>query len=63
MAHTCPKCGMLCHCGGDIDDIDFGETDDCVCSTTTPPDGCGNDIGYDVDSYDDYLEPKEATDE
>ena len=27
MAHTCPDCGLLCHCGGDIDDIDFG--DDC----------------------------------
>lgn len=25
MAHTCPDCGCLCHCGGDIDDIDFGE--------------------------------------
>jgi len=25
MAHTCPDCGQLCHCGGDIDDIDFGE--------------------------------------
>lgn len=25
--HTCPDCGCACHCGGDIDDIDFG--DDC----------------------------------
>jgi hypothetical protein len=25
MAHTCPDCGLLCHCGGDIDDIDFGD--------------------------------------
>lgn len=24
MAHSCPNCGMACHCGGDIDDIDFG---------------------------------------
>lgn len=32
MAHTCPECGMLCHCGGDIDDICFGEADDyCSC--------------------------------
>ena len=25
MAHTCPDCGLTCHCGGDIDDIDFGD--------------------------------------
>ena len=25
MAHTCPDCGQLCHCGGDIDDIEWGE--------------------------------------
>lgn len=25
MAHSCPDCGCLCHCGGDIDDIDFGD--------------------------------------
>ena len=25
MAHSCPECGQMCHCGGDIDDIDFGE--------------------------------------
>ena len=29
MAHTCPICGSLCHCGGDIDDLDFGERWDC----------------------------------
>lgn len=28
MAHTCPICGMTCHCGGDIDDICFGESDE-----------------------------------
>ncbi len=25
MAHTCPECGMLCHCGGDIDDLQWGD--------------------------------------
>lgn len=25
MAHTCPDCGALCYCGGDIDDIQWGE--------------------------------------
>lgn len=24
MAHTCPFCDCLCHCKGDIDDIDLG---------------------------------------
>ena len=24
MAHTCPECGFICHCGGDIDDIVIG---------------------------------------
>lgn len=23
MAHECPDCYMVCHCGGDIDDIEF----------------------------------------
>lgn len=31
MAHDCPECGMQCHCNGDIDDINFGESDECKC--------------------------------
>lgn len=31
MAHECPECGLLCHCNGDIDDICFGESDECKC--------------------------------
>lgn len=23
MAHECPECGMVCYCGGDIDDCEF----------------------------------------
>jgi hypothetical protein len=23
MAHTCPECGQVCYCGGDIDDCCF----------------------------------------
>lgn len=26
MAHTCPDCGMLCYCGGDIDDCELDGT-------------------------------------
>ena len=29
MAHDCPDCYSLCHCGGDIDDINFGESSAC----------------------------------
>jgi hypothetical protein len=32
MAHRCPDCDKLCHCGGNIDDIDFGgDNSDCDC--------------------------------
>lgn len=27
MAHTCPECGTICHCCGDIDDIVFDHTE------------------------------------
>ena len=26
MAHTCPDCGLRCHCGGDVDDCEFDGT-------------------------------------
>lgn len=29
MAHMCANCGCLCHCRGDIDDVDDGETYSC----------------------------------
>lgn len=28
MAHLCPECGMLCYCGGDIDDCQMDGTED-----------------------------------
>lgn len=30
MAHDCPDCCQVCHCRGDIDDINFGESSDCM---------------------------------
>lgn len=30
MAHTCPDCGQLCMCNGDIDDICFGDVAWCI---------------------------------
>lgn len=28
--HTCPECGQLCCCKGDIEDVDWGEDRNCV---------------------------------
>lgn len=51
MAHTCPDCGVLCHCGGDIDDIDFGDTCKAAMRCThCPPDGISDD------EWDEYFE-------
>lgn len=53
MAHSCPECGCLCHCGGDIDDIDWGE--DCEeadkCTHYLGPDcsyGKDDDSDFDI---------------
>lgn len=47
MAHSCPDCGQVCYCGGDIDDCCFDGTSEqraCV--------HCPFDVGDDED--DDY---------
>ena len=34
MAHSCPECGQVCYCGGDIDDCEFDNTPEqmaCIC--------------------------------
>lgn len=47
MAHSCPECGITCYCCGDIDDIDFGESEPgCTC--------CLDKWDDDEDDYDDY---------
>ncbi len=33
MAHSCPVCSCLCHCGGDIDDIEFDDTPEAMACT------------------------------
>jgi hypothetical protein len=58
MAHTCPECGCLCHCGGDIDDIDFG--DDCEgamsCHHYQQPE-CAGYEDHDFDYFEDMETP------
>jgi hypothetical protein len=56
MGHRCPECHKLCYCHGDIDDIDFGESDDCGCT-------CYLDhVLYDDDFYDDFYDGEDDED-
>lgn len=32
MAHSCPECGLICYCGGDIDDICLDDDAQLRCS-------------------------------
>jgi hypothetical protein len=41
MAHSCPECGLLCHCRGDIDDCQTDGTEaELMCEHC---DGCDDD--------------------
>ena len=53
MGHTCPNCGYMCHCSGDIDDIDFGEWSDCRCDCQDEDDWDDGDWGPYVDDEND----------
>ena len=44
MAHTCPVCGMTCHCNGDIDDICFDLEEDILACTYCSGDVYEEDI-------------------
>lgn len=50
MAHECPSCGRTCHCGGDIDDINFGEEYSCDCAYSAW--GCGLEMDDADDDWD-----------
>lgn len=54
MAHTCPDCGALCHCGGDIDDIQWGED-------SPESDACSHFLSPGCSAYEDD-EPDEEPD-
>jgi len=49
MAHSCPECGSICHCGGDIDDCCFEGTKEEARCQHCPLDG------YDDDNDDDWY--------
>lgn len=48
MGHTCPDCGQMCYCNGDIDDIDWGEWIGCNHYLE-----CNKEENPDYDDYDD----------
>lgn len=51
MAHTCPNCGEVCYCGGDIDDCEFDGTDEQFNCTHCPD-------GLDEEGDNDFLGPE-----
>lgn len=54
MAHSCPECGQVCYCGGDIDDCCFEGTPEEAACTHCPLDGeDDDDDGEDDDTADD----------
>ncbi len=57
MAHSCPTCDSLCHCGGDIDDIQLNGTEEEMNCTHCIED----DDGYEED--DDWPEDDGVSDE
>lgn len=48
MAHSCPECGLLCHCNGDIDDCCFDFEEDVI--------RCDHCEEEDADRYEDFSE-------
>lgn len=63
MAHTCPDCGQLCHCKGDMEDCDY---------VIQPHGGCihyksnscisEDDFDDEYDDYDSFLEDNNPND-
>ena len=61
MAHTCPNCGSMCYCNGDIDDICLDMADDimaCTCCDEEDDD----DWGYEEEDFQhtEFDEPKKS---
>lgn len=52
MSHTCPECGVTCHCHGDIDDcnVEDEEYSTLHCTHFQKPDCIHGDICF--DNYD-----------
>lgn len=45
MAHTCPDCGQCCHCGGDFEDHETGDSENCThCPEGLPEDDVASSL-------------------
>jgi len=56
MAHSCPYCDSLCHCGGDFDDFQLnGTVEEMYCIHCPDPDDCEDDPD------DDFWDEEEST--
>lgn len=55
MAHECPDCGSMCHCGGDIDDCLLNCDGDVTNCTHCDCKKCGKPRDY-CDCYPDHEE-------
>ena len=63
MAHECPDCYMLCHCGGDIDDLCMDIPEHVYNCSHCPDDWEEDDWDYDDWDYDEYEESQPASEE
>ncbi len=53
MAHSCPECDQVCHCGGDIDDcILDGDSSQMNCTHYLQ---CEKESDYDEDDFIDFF--------
>jgi hypothetical protein len=52
MAHSCPECGQVCYCGGDIDD--------CCFDNTPEQNRCGHCPMWGDDDEDDYPDESDS---
>jgi hypothetical protein len=55
--HSCPECDQACYCGGDIDDIDAGDSAaeaGCTHCCDLPEKDYGEDFDYDPADDDPY---------
>jgi len=49
MAHTCPDCEALCHCGGDVGDVILVDAEQQANCVHECDDDLDDDVDFDVD--------------
>lgn len=51
--HSCPECGLDCYCGGDIDDLQFDDSQQALICTCCVSRDDEDDFNQE-DDYDDF---------